>query len=81
MNKLSERTSDIIERKRRYDQRWRANVWVGIKDNNMEKKKTQKKRKRKTAARKRSLSFCQKRRWQVTAKHSYTLDPTKSLVE
>ena len=28
-------------------------------------------------ARKRPLSFCQKRRWQVTPKHAYTLDPTK----
>ena len=27
-------------------------------------------------ARKRPLSFCQ--RWQVTPKHAYTLDPTKS---
>ena len=26
-----------------------------------------------TVARKRSRSFCQKRRWQVTAKHAYTL--------
>ena len=29
-------------------------------------------------ARKRARSFCQKGRWQVTAKHAYTLDPTKS---
>ena len=29
-------------------------------------------------ARKRSRSFCQKCRWQVTPKHTYTLDPTKS---
>ena len=28
-------------------------------------------------ARKRSRSFCQKRRWQVTAKYVHTLDPTK----
>ena len=28
--------------------------------------------------RKRSRSFCQKCRWQVTPKHAYTLDPTKS---
>ena len=47
MNKCSERTSDIIERKRRYDQRWRANVWVGIKDNNMEKKTKKPRRKEK----------------------------------
>ena len=26
----------------------------------------------------RSRSFCQKYRWQVTPKHAYTLDPTKS---
>ena len=30
-------------------------------------------------ARKRSKSFCQKCRWQVTTKHACTLDPTKSL--
>ena len=29
-------------------------------------------------ARKRSRSFCQKCKWQVTSKHAYTLDPTKS---
>ena len=29
-------------------------------------------------ARKRPKSFCQKCRWQVTPKHVYTLDPTKS---
>ena len=29
-------------------------------------------------ARKRPRSFCQKCRWQVTPKHAYTLDPTKS---
>ena len=29
-------------------------------------------------ARKRPRSFCQKCRWQVTCKHAYTLDPTKS---
>ena len=29
-------------------------------------------------ARKRLRSFCQKCRWQVTSKHEYTLDPTKS---
>ena len=29
-------------------------------------------------ARKRPKSLCQKCRWQVTPKHSYTLDPTKS---
>ena len=29
-------------------------------------------------ARKRLRSFCQKCRWQVTPKHAYTLDPTKS---
>ena len=29
-------------------------------------------------ARKRSQSFCQKCRWQVTPKHAYTLDPMKS---
>ena len=29
-------------------------------------------------ARERPRSFCQKRRWQVTPKHVYTLDPTKS---
>ena len=28
-----------------------------------------------TVARKRSRSFCQKCRWQVTAKHAYTLSP------
>ena len=28
--------------------------------------------------RKRSRSFCQKCRWQVTSNHAYTLDPTKS---
>ena len=28
-------------------------------------------------ARKRLWSFCQKCRWQVTAKHAYTFDPTK----
>ena len=28
--------------------------------------------------RKRPRSFCQKCRWQVTPKHAYTLDPTKS---
>ena len=27
---------------------------------------------------KRNQSFCQKSRWQVTSKHAYTLDPTKS---
>ena len=31
-----------------------------------------------TVARKRPWSFCQKYRWQVTAKHAYTLDPMKS---
>ena len=31
-----------------------------------------------TVARKRSRSFCQKCRWQVTPKHAYTLDPSKS---
>ena len=30
------------------------------------------------SARKRSWSFCQKCRWQVTPKHADTLDPTKS---
>ena len=29
-------------------------------------------------ARKRTRSFCKKCRWQVTPKHAYTLDPTKS---
>ena len=29
-------------------------------------------------ARKRPRSFCQKYRWQVTSKHAYTLDPSKS---
>ena len=29
-------------------------------------------------ARERPRSFCQKYRWQVTPKHEYTLDPTKS---
>ena len=29
-------------------------------------------------ARKGPWSFCQKRRWQVTPKHAYNLDPTKS---
>ena len=29
-------------------------------------------------ARKRPRSFCQKCRWQVTPKHTYNLDPTKS---
>ena len=29
-------------------------------------------------ARKRSRSFCQKCKWQLTPKHAYTLDPTKS---
>ena len=29
-------------------------------------------------ARKRPRSFCQKCRWQVTLKHAYTLDPSKS---
>ena len=29
-------------------------------------------------ARKRPRSFCQKCRWQVTPKHAYNLDPTKS---
>ena len=29
-------------------------------------------------ARKRPRSFCQKCRWQVTLKHTYTLDPSKS---
>ena len=29
-------------------------------------------------AHKRPGSFCQKCRWQVTCKHAYTLDPTKS---
>ena len=29
-------------------------------------------------ARKRPQSFCQKCRWQVTPKHAYTFDPTKS---
>ena len=29
-------------------------------------------------ARKRPRSFCQKYRWQVTPKHAYTLDPSKS---
>ena len=29
-------------------------------------------------ARKRPKSFCQKCRWQVTPKHAYTLDPSKS---
>ena len=29
-------------------------------------------------ARERLQSFCQKCRWQVTPKHAYTLDPTKS---
>ena len=29
-------------------------------------------------ARKRPRSFCQKCRWQVTLKHAYTFDPTKS---
>ena len=29
-------------------------------------------------ARKRPQSFCQKRRWQVTPKHTYTFDSTKS---
>ena len=29
-------------------------------------------------ARERSRSFCQKYRWQITPKHKYTLDPTKS---
>ena len=29
-------------------------------------------------ARKRPRSFCQKCRWQVSPKHAYTLDPTKS---
>ena len=29
-------------------------------------------------ARKRPRSFCQKCKWQVTPKHAYTLDPTKS---
>ena len=29
-------------------------------------------------ARKRPQSFCQKYRWQVTPKHTYALDPTKS---
>ena len=29
-------------------------------------------------AHKRSRSFCQTCRWQVTPKHAYTLDPTKS---
>ena len=29
-------------------------------------------------ARKRPRSFCQKCRWQVTFKHAYTLDPSKS---
>ena len=29
-------------------------------------------------AHKRPRSFCQKCRWQVTPKHAYTLDPTKS---
>ena len=28
-------------------------------------------------ARKRSRSFCLRRRWQVTPKHAYTLDPMK----
>ena len=31
----------------------------------------------KAVAHTRSQSFCQKCRWQVTAKHTYTLDPTK----
>ena len=31
-----------------------------------------------TVARKRPRLFCRKRRWQVTSKHAYTLDPTKS---
>ena len=31
-----------------------------------------------TVARKGSRLFCQKCRWQVTLKHPYTLDPTKS---
>ena len=30
------------------------------------------------AARKRLPSFCKKCRWQVTPKHTYTLDPSKS---
>ena len=30
------------------------------------------------AARKRPWSFCQKYGWQVTPKHAYTLDPSKS---
>ena len=29
-------------------------------------------------ARKRPRSFCQKSKWQVTSKHAYTFDPTKS---
>ena len=29
-------------------------------------------------ARKKPRSFCQKCRWQVTPKHAYTIDPTKS---
>ena len=29
-------------------------------------------------SRKRLRSFCKKCRWQVTPKHAYTLDPTKS---
>ena len=29
-------------------------------------------------AHKRPRSFCQKRRWQVTPKYAYALDPTKS---
>ena len=33
---------------------------------------------RTAVARKRPWSFCQKCRWQVTPKHAYTLDPTKS---
>ena len=31
-----------------------------------------------TVAHKRPRSFCQKFRWQVTAKHAYALDPMKS---
>ena len=31
-----------------------------------------------TVARKRPRSFCQQCRWQVTPKHAYTLDPSKS---
>ena len=30
-------------------------------------------------ARKRPQSFCQKCRWQVTSKHAFTFDPTKSV--